>query len=215
MGQIGAARIDASPRRCSIGLACAPTVSGILLELDQVEAADADGLQQRVRSRATACGSAARSKRSEKPARAAARCSRTAREPSQVSSRAKPARRTDERQQEAGWRAAGVARDDDGRLHAVARADMALPGRQPVEALEDGAVGLRLEGAPERSRSRPDPRRSRAERRRAGATPMARASAATGVSDVEMRVKSGWNSLGHGPASRSGSRRDADYVREA
>ena len=32
--------------------------------------------------------------------------------------------------------------------HAVAHADQALPGRQPIEALKNRAVGVRLEGAP-------------------------------------------------------------------
>ena len=41
-----------------------------------------------------------------------------------------------------------VAAEDDGRNGAAARADVPLPGGEPIEGLEDGAVGVLLELLP-------------------------------------------------------------------
>ena len=42
----------------------------------------------------------------------------------------------------------GRAADHDGRFGSVADADMALPASEPIEVLENRAVGMRFEGAP-------------------------------------------------------------------
>ena len=60
-----------------------------------------------------------------------------------------PAHRDRERQDEENL-SVGIPDEDDGRHRARLRADVLLPLRQPIECLEHRAVGLALEGAPER-----------------------------------------------------------------
>ena len=66
-------------------------------------------------------------------------------QPAKASGR-KP-RRDAQRQQESGLTVA-VAADGDGRTGAVAPANVSMPGRQPVERLERGAIGKTFEPAP-------------------------------------------------------------------
>ena len=61
---------------------------------------------------------------------------------------AHPAGRADRKRQHEQYSPGAVAPHHDGGLHAVPRADMALPGRQPIETLEHGAIGVRFEGPP-------------------------------------------------------------------
>ena len=61
---------------------------------------------------------------------------------------ARQMRRHDTERQDAGDVAAAEPTDDDDWADAVPHADMALPGGQPVECLERGAVGDALEAAP-------------------------------------------------------------------
>ena len=77
---------------------------------------------------------------------------------------------------------------------------MALPGRQPIEALKNGAVGLRLEGAPillDRRQILVDGNANVAE---GGWRARLRTVGGRRI-DAEMRVKSCWDSLGHGRVS--------------
>ena len=120
-------------------------------------------------------------------------------EPGQFARRAGGAHRERQQHQK---RPRAVAHGDDGRPHALAGADQALPGREPVEALEHRAVGLRLEGAPVRPDRRQVLMYGNANDRRAPPPRRTRRRPLRGRrSGVEMRVKSCWNSLGHGRVS--------------
>jgi hypothetical protein len=114
---------------------------------------------------------------------------------------ARKAGRTNRQREQEQNSARAVAPHHDGRPHTVAHADQALPGHQPIEALKNRAIGARLEGAPILLYRRQilmdgDANGAKGRSRRAGL----RAVGGRRI-DTEMRVKSCWDSLGHGRVS--------------
>ena len=83
-------------------------------------------------------------------------------EPGELARKTGGARRQRQQAQNAGR----IAHDHDRRTHAGAFADMALPGRQPIEGLEHSAVGLRARKRASPARPPTNPRKRRYGRRR-------------------------------------------------
>ena len=107
-----------------------------------------------------------------------------------------------------------IAAHHDGGPHAIADADMTLPACEPIEALKDGAVGVRLESAPiplDRRQILIDGKTDVARNR--GRRPRPRIVRGRRI-DADMHVKSCWDSLGHGRVSM-GQRSKCDYVQQA